>query len=58
MSLATPPTPSVSSTDKTLAINRLMGLAVFGEMVAARTYTRLPLILGAQLRRYTASAKN
>ena len=39
MSLATPPTPSVSSTDKTLAINRLMGLAVFGEMVAARTYT-------------------
>ena len=39
MSLPTPPAPSVSSTDKTLAINRLMGLAVFGEMVAARTYT-------------------
>ena len=39
MNLPTRPTPSVSSTDKTLAINRLMGLAVFGEMVAARTYT-------------------
>jgi rubrerythrin len=29
--------PAVA-TDKSLAINRLMGLAVFGEMVAARTY--------------------
>jgi rubrerythrin len=31
-------TPTVVPTDRSTAINRLMGLAVFGEMVAARTY--------------------
>jgi rubrerythrin len=37
-------TPPVVAANKGIAINRLMGLAVFGEMVAARTY-----ILMAQL---------
>lgn len=34
-----------AASDRTMAMNRLMGLAVFGEMVAARTY-----VLMAQLR--------
>jgi rubrerythrin len=39
MTTTTTPTAEPVAKDTTLAINRLMGLAVFGEMVAARTYT-------------------
>src|SRR5207253_6809959 len=39
------PAPPATPVDRQVAINRLMGLAVFGEMVAARTYN-----LMAQLR--------
>lgn len=46
MNAAGCPTPTQTPVDKTQAINRLMGLAVFGEMVAARTYNLMAQLRG------------
>ena len=40
------PAPPATPVDRQVAINRLMGLAVFGEMVAARIYTLMASLRG------------